>query len=966
MITNDLLETVASHPLVTAAGWTLLHFLWQAMLIAAGVGVLLALLRSATAQVRYLVACAGLVLMTAAPVGTACWLVANMNAPTTNPPAQVDASANSGQLAVPTRDDTRNKDDHDPFQTSGIPMAASTSETDASAGDQAVDAAIFSMDSLRMWQGRFGSALAIIQPWLFVFVVAWGVGVVCLAVRLLAGLGRVWRWRSEAAPVEAVELSLVVDRLARQLNLHRGVRLLHSTRLMVPAVIGLVRPAILLPFGMATGLTTAELESILAHELAHIRRHDWIANVLQTVVETLLFYHPAVWWLSGRIRDERENCCDDLAISVCGDRVALARALARMEQFRGGEKRLSIAASGGSLVRRIRRIAGAQSAPSPSWWPAGALVLGALTVLAGSTWMTTARTVMANASPDATAKGQPEIALQRASEDSPGSESGQDKLELSFHILNADGERVSHVVINAFGHGRSAAELVRHFAAIDHDIRRFRPGISTTNMETIVSAEQASYLLIDRIDATEVFFNLPEGSGMRAEFRGEKVEIKTGDGSTTIVVTGGSVELIDAVGVIRAAATADGGAEQLVVECRESLGEVVMTIRTQRIKPDDEYPQPPVQVVMNPDTGAPDDEDDPPHRAIRYEIIPPDKQGENPMRMKMKWRYIMKRLADEATAETGLSLDELLYGEDDDDGESGKEGNENIDQPPQIDDANGAVDWGQLAEHSGLRSRLTLLTESPAVGSPIRFRLEVRNFGDEATSIDLQRYAPFRVFKAQLPDETSAPFIAMTPQTTGEDKVLAPGETITVWDDVDATSLYLLEPGQYTFLAKGGQWATQTIWRDSNSIVVEIAEGQQTPLNRLIGELRRNLPENWEVARGMDGKSAFLTHLPTDLKRDATGVQIWVTEEELADDFELGSGDRKQIVTRLGKCELGFMNVAAQPGTPEIWPDYLDHVRTAARTALTFNAEGGGESDDQVDKQEANTKELPWIATGKW
>ena len=89
----------------------------------------------------------------------------------------------------------------------------------------------------------------------------------------------------------------------------------------VPTVIGWLRPVVLVPASALAGMTPQQLEAILAHELAHIRRHDYLVNLLQTLVETLLFYHPAVWWLSRRIRIERENCCDDLAVSLCGDPV---------------------------------------------------------------------------------------------------------------------------------------------------------------------------------------------------------------------------------------------------------------------------------------------------------------------------------------------------------------------------------------------------------------------------------------------------------------------------------------------------------------------------------------------------------------------------------------------------------------------------------------------------------------------
>jgi type II secretory pathway component GspD/PulD (secretin) len=145
----------------------------------------------------------------------------------------------------------------------------------------------------------------------------------------------------------------------------------------VPTVIGWLRPVILLPAGCLLGLSAAQLEAILAHELAHIRRHDYLVNLLQNVVETLLFYHPAVWWVSRRIREERENCCDDLAVEICGDRVTYARALATLEELRHAPGQLALAAAGAPLLQRIRRLAGKSGARAsrPGWPLAGIVAL---------------------------------------------------------------------------------------------------------------------------------------------------------------------------------------------------------------------------------------------------------------------------------------------------------------------------------------------------------------------------------------------------------------------------------------------------------------------------------------------------------------------------------------------------------------------------------------------------------------
>jgi len=124
----------------------------------------------------------------------------------------------------------------------------------------------------------------------------------------------------------------------------------------VPTVIGWLRPVILLPASALTGLSAEQLEALLAHELAHIRRYDYLVNLLQTTIETLFFYHPAVWWVSTQVRQEREHCCDDLAVAACGDVLTYARALTALEQLRGSEPQLAVAASGGSLLVRIQRL----------------------------------------------------------------------------------------------------------------------------------------------------------------------------------------------------------------------------------------------------------------------------------------------------------------------------------------------------------------------------------------------------------------------------------------------------------------------------------------------------------------------------------------------------------------------------------------------------------------------------------
>jgi len=151
----------------------------------------------------------------------------------------------------------------------------------------------------------------------------------------------------------------------------------------VPTAIGWLRPYILLPVTALTGLSKEQIAAILAHELAHISRNDYLLNSLQTVGETVLFYHPAVWWVGRQMRLEREHCCDDMAVAVCGSAFEYASALAEMEQIRDQIPTPTLAATGGDLLGRIRRVLGRQDHPSRSLGgiAAAALVLS----IAGAT-----------------------------------------------------------------------------------------------------------------------------------------------------------------------------------------------------------------------------------------------------------------------------------------------------------------------------------------------------------------------------------------------------------------------------------------------------------------------------------------------------------------------------------------------------------------------------------------------------
>jgi beta-lactamase regulating signal transducer with metallopeptidase domain len=342
-----MFEPLLQHPLAQAIGWALLHFVWQGALVAVLTALALAALRRSAADVRYVVASIGLALMLTLPVVTAVqrWR--------TETPGQPPAAA--------TMDAAR--------------MRAAPSATSVQA-NPAIDGPPLDVRTPPEYPGTRAFAPA---AWTSVLVpmradivaalfVVWILGVTVLSMRLLTGWLWVQRMRTHATVPAREAWQQMAHRIGRKLHLYRVVALLESTAVDVPTVVGWMKPVVLLPASALGGLSPAQIEAILAHELAHIRRHDYLVNLLQTLVETLLFYHPAVWWVSHRIRVERENCCDDLAVSLCGDPVGYAHALADLEAFRAS--RFALAATGGSLLDRVRRLVGAppsHAGRGPAW-----------------------------------------------------------------------------------------------------------------------------------------------------------------------------------------------------------------------------------------------------------------------------------------------------------------------------------------------------------------------------------------------------------------------------------------------------------------------------------------------------------------------------------------------------------------------------------------------------------------------
>jgi TonB family protein len=291
--------------MIQSLGWCLLHFVWQAALV----GVLYAAARAILPRgnLRYLAAMAAMVLLAALPIATG-WHEFRV-------------------LAQPI--------DLGNVVAAGWSPLVLSSTAAAQPG----------------WLAPLRTAL----PWL---VLAWGCGVAFLAVRVVR------QWRGLRVIVRAAEALPAwqerARRLALDLGLRRPVHVLASVRIATPTLVGWVRPVVVVPLAMLARMPTEQVDLILAHEFAHLRRLDHLANLFQVVVETLLFYHPVVHWISRDARNERELCCDALALRATGGRRRdFVAALAGLEELRSGHAGLALAASGGVLVERAWFIAGA-------------------------------------------------------------------------------------------------------------------------------------------------------------------------------------------------------------------------------------------------------------------------------------------------------------------------------------------------------------------------------------------------------------------------------------------------------------------------------------------------------------------------------------------------------------------------------------------------------------------------------
>jgi GWxTD domain-containing protein len=294
-----VLESLVQTPLAQALGWTLFHSLWEGAVAAILLVIALSVVRSS--RIRYAAACLA---MLGIPAGFGATLFRLMPEGLATPATVI-----------------RNI----PHAFPGEPHFPELS----------------------------GRGMAEVLPWLTPF---WIVGVILFHLRGVAGWMSARRLRRRGVCRASDVWQERLSRLRERLRVNTPVGPIESVCSQTPVVIGCLRPVIPFPVGLLTGMPAGQIEAILLHELAHIRRRDYLANLLQTVVECFLFYHPAVWWISSVIRTERENRCDDLVVATHGNAHEYAAALTALEENRWAWNQAVLAVTGGVLMKRIRRL----------------------------------------------------------------------------------------------------------------------------------------------------------------------------------------------------------------------------------------------------------------------------------------------------------------------------------------------------------------------------------------------------------------------------------------------------------------------------------------------------------------------------------------------------------------------------------------------------------------------------------
>jgi len=347
------IEAFADSTRIAHLGWTLIHSVWQIALVSAGLLLALRILRNSSARVRYVVSVSALAISLIFPVLTF---------------IQFSTQGESYSLSAYSNLRPAGEFERQYLRTSESAMAEARES--AAATDTSTAQGLFS--ALSKWLNGYLPNLAPIA------VLIWVLGVALFSLRLGGGFLQLQKYRTEAAGEVESDWQDSFERLCHCVGVVQTVKILRSALVQTPIAIGIFKPVIIVPASLFLQISPRELETIIAHELVHIRRYDPLVNIAQCVIEALFFYHPAVWWISAQVRREREFAADADVLEIFEDsHVTYARALANLEEIRlrtdQQMPRYATAANGGNFMQRIQRILKIKTEASManSAWTAG-------------------------------------------------------------------------------------------------------------------------------------------------------------------------------------------------------------------------------------------------------------------------------------------------------------------------------------------------------------------------------------------------------------------------------------------------------------------------------------------------------------------------------------------------------------------------------------------------------------------
>ena len=306
-----MIQNIFSQELIQAIGWTMIHSLWQGFAVAILMGIVMIGLQKKSSKVRHEFAFFSLFLIFIMSLSTFIYLY--------------DSAVEGATLGT-------------------------TITVIAEGG--------FVLENATIVQSFFQESIEYFNEHLPLIVTLWLMGMVFFLLRLLGGLAFIQKLKTQQQQPLPSKWQTVFGKIHSKFPMKKTVRIVESALAKTPMVIGYLKPVILFPLGAINQLSQQEVEAVLAHELAYIYRNDYLLNIIQSFIEIIFYYHPAVWWISANIRTERENCCDDIAVKVCGSSITYVKALVTLEEIQPTPN-LAMSFSSGSknqLLNRVKRI----------------------------------------------------------------------------------------------------------------------------------------------------------------------------------------------------------------------------------------------------------------------------------------------------------------------------------------------------------------------------------------------------------------------------------------------------------------------------------------------------------------------------------------------------------------------------------------------------------------------------------